>query len=216
MSQTKVKTSKSNKAKKTKFPLQFSFPPQLSTVVIVVLIILAGLLAFPFRFLIIPAIVNGQPIFSWNYLRQLHQTSGDQVLDQMISQLLIEQEVSKQGIQVSQEEINEQTRLIEERFSAEGNDLDTVLSLQGLSRNQFIKELRLNLALEKLIKGTIKISEEEIATELAENSLQYQQLSDADAATTAAENIRTQKLSEVFQTWFQEVRSQARIKTFFK
>lgn len=173
------------------------------------------LLAFPFRFLIVPAIVNGQPIFSWQYVSTLHKNSGQQVLNQIISEKLVEQEIAKQGIQVTQAEIDEQISQIEEQFGEEAGGLDALLALQGLSRDEFVKQLRLNTALEKIVKGTIEISEEEVAEELTTNTELYQDLAEVDAATTAAENIRNNRLQEAFQGWFQGIRETANIQNFF-
>lgn len=179
-------------------------------------LIIALLLAFPFRSLVVPAIVNGKPIFSWKYVNELHKTAGQQVLDRMISEILVEQEVAKQGIQVTQDEINQQISQIEEQFGEESGGLETVLSLQGLTRDEFVKQLRLNLSLEKLVKGTIEISEEDIAEELTTNAEIYQDLSEIDAATTAAENLRSGRLQDSFQGWFQDIRNNANIKNFFQ
>lgn len=178
-------------------------------------IVIALLVAFPFRFLVVPAIVNGQPIYSWKYVTELHNTAGQQVLNTLISEILVEQEVDKVGIQITQEEIDAQVAEVEAQFGEETGGLDSMLALQGLTREKFVEQLRLNLALEKLVKGNIEVSEEEIQTELAENAESYLDLEESDAATTAAENLRSAQLQTAFQTWFQEVQTGADIKNFF-
>jgi foldase protein PrsA len=188
---------------------------QLKSSLITTGVVLLLLLAFPLRFLVVPATVNGQPIFSWNYLSKLHQTSGNQVLDQLISEKLVQQEVKNQGIQVTQAEIDSQIAEIESQFGTESGGLESVLALQGLTRDEFIKQLRLNLSLEKLVKGNIQVTDEEISAELAGNASLYQELSELDAATSAAEAIRSTKLQGEFQTWFQGVKASAIIKNYF-
>ncbi len=177
-------------------------------------IVILFLLAFPFRYLLVPAIVNGQPIFSWQYLAEMHKKSGAQVLNQMISEKLIEQEIAKQGIQTAQAEIDQEINKIEAQIGTESGGLDAMLSFQGLTRNEFVHQLRLNLALEKMIKGTITISDEDVNTELKNNAVSYKNMTQPEAAAKAAESIRSEKMQSTFTTWFQELRAKAKIKNF--
>src|SRR3990167_5597953 len=163
------------------------------------------LLAFPFRFLVVPAIVNGQPIWSWNYVGKLHQQAGKQVLDQMVNEALIEQEVRKQGVQVTAAEVDQQLAEINAQLGDSSGGLDAALAFQGIDKDEFMRQLRLNLAMEKLVAGTIQISDEEMAQELKDNG---------GTATTAASNLRSQKLREAFGQWFDNLKAGAKIHNF--
>jgi len=172
-------------------------------------------LAFPLRVLVVPAIVNGQPIFSWTYLVALHRAAGSQVLQQLVNEKLIEQEIRRQGVQITPAELDQQIRNLEDDLKASGG-LDKALSAQGISREEFTRQLKLNLAMEKVVKGTIEVTDADITKELAANPRSYQSLSEVDAATTAAQNLRTARLQEAFTSWFEQLRSQANIRNFFK
>lgn len=172
------------------------------------------LLAFPFRFLVVPAIVNGQPIWSWNYVGKLHQQAGKQVLEQMINEALIEQEVRKQGIQVTAAEVDQQLAKINAQLGDSSGGLEAALAFQGIDKDEFMRQLRLNLAMEKLVASTIQISDEEMAQELKDNAGVYKGLAEADAATTAASNLRSQKLREAFGQWFDNLKASAKIHNF--
>lgn len=172
------------------------------------------LLAFPFRFLVVPAIVNGQPIWSWNYVGKLHQQAGQQVLDQMINEALIEQEVRKQGIQVTAAEVDQQLAEINTQLGDSSGGLEAALAFQGIDKDEFMRQLRLNLAMEKLVASTIQISDEEMAQEIKDNADVYKGLAEADAATTAASNLRSQKLREAFGQWFDNLKVSAKIHNF--
>lgn len=172
------------------------------------------LLAFPFRFLVMPAIVNGQPIWSLGYIAKLHQQAGQQVLDQMINEALIEQEVRKQGIQVTAAEVDQQLAKINAQLGNSSGGLEAALAFQGIDKDEFMRQLRLNLAMEKLVASTIQISDEEMAQELKDNASVYKGLAEADAATTAASNLRNQKLREAFGQWFDNLKASAKIHNF--
>lgn len=173
------------------------------------------LLAFPLRFLVVPAVVNGKPIFSWTYVLALHRKAGQQILTQLINDALIEQEIAKNQIQVPQTEIDSQIAEIETNVGTESGGLEALLAFQGLTRDEFVRQLRLNLAIEKLVKSQITVTDEEVAKELATNPKTYQGLTEQDAATTAAENIRQNRLQDAFTTWFQDIRTKAKIYNFF-
>ncbi|MBI4035145.1 MAG: SurA N-terminal domain-containing protein [Candidatus Chisholmbacteria bacterium] len=171
------------------------------------------LLAFPFRFLVVPALVNNQPIFFWQYAAKLHQQAGSQVLQQLINETLIEQEISKQGITITQSEIDQELANLEAQMTNSGG-LDALLTFQGITKPELIRQIKLNLGLEKLIKGTITITDAEVNQELEDNTNLYQGLSEVDSATTAAENLRQSKLRQAFTDWFEQLRAQAKISNF--
>lgn len=177
-------------------------------------ILILLLLAFPFRFLIVPAAVNGQPIWAWNYVSKLHQQAGKQVLEQMINETLIEQQVRQQGIQITAAEVDRQVAEINDQLGDSSGGLESVLAFQGIDKNEFMRQLRLNLAMEKLVKGTIQITDEEVTRELKDNASIYKGLAEADAATTAATNLRSQKLREAFGQWFDNLKATAKIHNF--
>lgn len=172
-------------------------------------------LAFPLRALVVPAIVNGRPIYSWQYVTKLHQRSGPQVLEQMINELLVEQEIAKQGIQVAPAAVDQEINLIESQVGSASGGLDALLSLQGLTRTQFTHQVKLQLALEKLVKSTIQITDEDIAQEIKNNATAYADLSELEATTQAAENLRQERLTSAFTEWFETVKAQAKIRNFF-
>lgn len=199
--------------KRIKVIRKFVLKNRAKSIAIVAGVIVVSLLAFPFRYLVMPALVNGQPIFSWQYLAALHKNAGQQVITQLINEALIEQEITKQNIMIAQADVDAEIKKIESQLG-EGGSLDSLLSFQGLSRDAFIKNLRLNLALEKLVKSNIEVTDEEIQKELTSNPSAYKDLAELDAATSAAEAIRQQKLPEIFSKWFEELKAKASIKNF--
>ena len=181
-----------------------------------VAVIILLLLAFPFRFLVVPAIVNGQPIFSWQYVGELHKRAGDEIMTQMINQKLLEQEIASQNIQVSQAEVDGQLKKIEDQIGTQSGGLDAMLASQGMNKDELVKQIRFNSSLEKLVKGTITVADEEINKELEDNPNEYQNRAQVDAATTAAEKIRQQNMSAAFNKWFQDVKNRAKISNSFQ
>ena len=191
------------------------FSTRSKTLAILTGLLVLVLLAFPLRFLIMPALVNGQPIFSWSYVLKLHQKAGPQILDQMVNEMVIEQEIAKQKIVVTPDEINAEITQIEDQVGSASGGLNSLLALQGMTRDQFTQQVRLELSMEKLIRDTIQVSDADVKQELASNASTYTGLSLEQATATATDAVKDQKMREAFTSWFEALRQQAKVANFF-
>ncbi len=96
----------------------------------ILLIALVSLIYY-FKSSFIAAIVNGQPIWRTTLNKQLTKQFGEQLLESLITQTLIEQQAKTKGIIISGEKIASETAKIEEQVIAQGQTLDQILLLQG-------------------------------------------------------------------------------------
>src|SRR4030065_1321194 len=139
------------------------------TLIIGFIVVVILVLAYANMGIFIAAIVNGQPITRLQLAKELEKQGGKQVLDSIITQKLIDQEAKKKGIVVSQQDLDNEIKAIENQLKAQGTDLDTALAFQGQTRAQLQDSLKLKIQVEKLIADKISISEEEITTYFNEN-----------------------------------------------
>jgi parvulin-like peptidyl-prolyl isomerase len=109
------------------------------------------------------AVVNADPI-TRNMLAQASlKRYGTDVLDNMINRHLILQECSKQGIEVSKEEVSAEIRRIAEKF---GLSMESYLQLlqeeRDISPNQYSREIVWPmLALRRLVADDVQVTPEE-------------------------------------------------------
>nr|WP_269438112.1 peptidylprolyl isomerase [Phosphitispora fastidiosa] len=100
--------------------------------------------------------------------------NGQQALDALISQKVIELEAKKQKIVVSDEDIQKEMETYYETYGGEEAFAQT-LEMSGYSLDDVKKELALNIKINKLLEPRVKITEDELKTYFEENKAQFAQ-----------------------------------------
>lgn len=161
---------------------------------------------------VIVASVNGQPVTRFALIRTLEQQSASTALENMTLKLLVEQELKKAGVKVSDEEMDAEIAKIEEQLATQGQNLDDLLEAQGLKRAEVKEQLALSKGLEKLLADKVSVSDEEIQAYFDENK---EMMGDDVVFEDVKEDIRTQlqqeKLVAEQQKWFAEIKKSAKI-----
>lgn len=186
--------------------------PQVLVLIIAILII--GF-AYAFKSLFITALVNGQPISRITLIKELEKQSGKQMLDSLVSKALIMQEAKKENVTVSQKEIGDEVKNIEETLKKRGQSLDQLLTLQGTTRQEFIEQIKIQKMVQKLIGKDIQITDKEISDYYEKNKESFPQGSkESDLKANIKQQLEQQKLNEKFQSWVQGLRNKAKINYF--
>lgn len=180
---------------------------------------LTGGVLYYFKDQVIVATVNGQPILRFTLIKELEKQSGEEILNVLVTQALIWQEAEKQGVTVSNEEVDQEVKQIEEELAAQGQDLNQVLSLQGMTRDELKEQVSIQKVAEKIVKKNTKeveVTDEEVENYFVENKDSFSE--DADEEETK-KNIRQQleqqKLNQAIGLWVESLRDSADI-TYFK
>jgi len=176
-----------------------------------ILLILIGF-AYLFKSQFVSAVVNGKPIWRLSLVKELEKQSGQKMLDFLVTKTLILQEAKKQKVTVSDEEVNQEIKKIEESLVSQNQTLDQVLGLQGMNREELEEQVQIQKLIEKMVGGQIQVTDEEIESYFTENK----DLFGKDATLEKVkEDIRkqllSQKQSEETQTWLTSLRENARI-----
>ncbi len=182
---------------------------------ILVLILLAVLTYFgiqKYGNLFVVATVNGNPITRVSLWQKLEKQAGKQVLDQMISEKLIEQEAQAKGIKVDSRDIDKKIQELEKQFKGKAG-LDQVLNLQGMTREDLVTQLRYNLLVEKMVPS-VKVTDKEIADYYEQNQSTYRdELTDA-VKKEIRNTQKKKKRSKVISEWFDNVKKKAKINNY--
>lgn len=176
-----------------------------------VVIALLGL-AYFYRSLFIVATVNGEPISRLTYIQELERMSGQQAMNALVTKTLILQEASEQNVTVGDEEVDQEISEIEENLQSQGQDLDSVLTLQGLTREALREQIYLQKLIEKMVGENVQVSDEEVATYIENNQETLpEDQSEEEQQQAVRDQLRQQKLNEEVQTWLQELQQNADI-----
>lgn len=176
-----------------------------------ILIALAGL-AYYFRSLFIVATVNGQPINRLSYIKELENMSGQQAMNALVTKTLILQEAEKKNVTVSDEEVSKEITEIEKNLEQQGQNLDSVLTLQGLSRDSLREQIYLQKLIEKMVGDQVTVTDEEVTSYIETNQETLPEgQSEEEQQNTVREQLKQQKLNQQVQTWLQELQQNANI-----
>lgn len=185
-----------------------------SPILLLPIIILAFLLYF-YKGLFIAAMVNGQPIWRITLTRELEKQGGKKTLDSLITKALVLQEAQKQKVVISDEEINQAVKQLEDNLSKQGQNFDQLLSLQGITRNEFKEEIKLQKIVEKIVGKDIKVSDEEISQYFEKNKDSLPKDKKLEDLKDEIKNqLEKDKLSSKVQSWIQSLRESAKINYF--
>ena len=118
--------------------------------------------------------------------------NGEKAVDTLITQNLIEQEVKKEGVSVTQKEIDGEMKNLIDAYGGQAA-FDQTLMQSGLTQELLEKDMKTNLEIEKLLKPQIKITEEEMQTYFDENKESFAKAKEVNASHILVDDEKTAK-----------------------
>jgi len=186
------------------------------TVFLALVVVFAGLLYF-FRSLFIVAMVNGQPITRLSLIRELEKQGGKSTLNSLVTKSLILQEAKKQKITVTDEEVEKSLSQLADNLKAQGEDLDQLLQMQGMTREGLKEQFRIQNTIEKILGKDISVTDQEIKSYIDQNKSAFPKDMGAEEASAAArEQLARQKIGEKASSWVDSLRTSAKIQYFLQ
>lgn len=180
----------------------------------VILVVAVGL--FFAKSLFVVAIVNGVPITRLAIVKELEKRSGKQALESIITKKLVDDELQKKNISVSDEEVALEIQKIEAQIAQQGGTLQAILDGQGMSRGELSEQIASQKKLEKLFSSTVTVSDEDVATYIKNTKTTIPDGEEGKTQTTQLkEQLRQQKLSSEIDQWIGDIKKAASI-TYLK
>ncbi len=171
-----------------------------------------GILVYIVSKYLIVAWVDNQPITRIEYYNQLDKRYGKDLKEQMIVQTLLTNEARKKGINVTDQDLNNEIKKVE-KDQGGAEKLNQVLQLQGISQSEFSNLIKLQIIRQKLFSENINISDDEVNKYIEQNKTQFaeDQINDKLKAQIKDE-LKQQKISQNFNTWVQSNLQGPRVK----
>jgi len=159
---------------------------------------------------VVAAVVNGRPIYTWNLNQMLLSRFGQQQLEGMITEELIYQEAEKNGVAVSKEEIEAREA---EMVKSVGSDvkLEDLLRFQGMTKEDFDKQIMLQLSVEKVLGKNIQFTDAQIDNYIATNSAQFTATDSAARKEQAKRTLMDEAINSQVQSWLATLKQDAKI-----
>lgn len=161
----------------------------------------------------IAAIVNNQPISNLELQSRLNKQFRAQTLNQMVNEKIILDEAAKNNALPSDKEVDNKIAEIEKSVGGV-QTFNTLLTQQGQTRDSIKQQLKIQLSIEKLYSKDATVSADEVSKFLESNKDSLRATDSASQEKEAQDTLRQQKLSQVFQQKFQDLRTKAKIQVF--
>lgn len=136
------------------------------------------------------ASVNGEKISEDELQEALMAQYGSEAVDALVMEKILEMEIEKEGIEVSQAEIDEEMKTYAEYYGGE-EALQEVAETSGIDLSEVEEDLETYLATNKLLEKRIEITEEEMKTYFEENKDQFAQAEQVQASHILVEDEAT-------------------------
>lgn len=188
--------------------------PLFIAIAIAAILILAAL--FFSKGLLVAATVNGTPISRLAVIRELEKQGGKQTLEALIDKRLIESELDRNNIQVTDEEVEKEIKKIEAQLAGgESGSLDEVLAAQGMTRDRLREEIKIQKRLEKALGDKLVATDEEISTYIKNAQLTPpKDMPEEEFRKQVGEDLRQQKFQKEAQAWVANLNKTAAIKYY--
>lgn len=165
------------------------------------------------------AVVDGQKISKGELDELLIAQYGQQTLDLLITEKIIELESKKNNIVITETEIQENIEELQEQYGGE-ESLTAALEYSGMTRDDLEKNVELSVKIEKLVGPTISITQEEIGEyfELNKDSFttdeEGQEVKLEDNEEEIRQILKDQKIQGEFDYWVMEKYDEYNIESF--
>ncbi len=182
-------------------------------VAILLIIVLTGL--FFAKGFFVAAIVNGSPISRLSVIKDLEKQGGKQTLEGIITQKLIDNELAKQNITVTKEEVDEQIKQIEAQVTSQGGTLKDALAQQNMTDDKLREQITIQKKLEKLLADKVAVTDAEIDAYIKENKASPpKDVKIEDYRKQLSDQLKQQKFQTEAQKWVTDLKTNAKIKYF--
>lgn len=186
-----------------------------SKLFIPLIIIVLAIVLFFTKGLFIAALVNGEPISRFTIIQELEKRNGKNALSALVNESLVFQEANKKNVEISQKEIEDSAKQIEDSLKKQGQNLDSALLAQGLTRKDFENQLKLRKIVEKLLANDIKVTDKEVNDYIEKNKATMPTgMKEGEIKTGVRQQLEQQKFSIKSQELIGKLEKNAKINYF--
>lgn len=188
-------------------------PPYKKALLLVAIIgvALSALFYFKFKGVVVAATVNGSPITRLSIVQELEKQGGKSVLESVITEKLIEGEAKKKGVTVSEDEVNQEMKTIEENVTKQGGTLVAALAQQGMTLESLKAQMKTQKMVEKILADKTQVTDEEVTAFLTANKMPTEEGQEAPSKDQIKKQLTQQKFQKEAQAWVESLKKDAKI-----
>lgn len=182
--------------------------------VLILVVVLAGL-GFYYKSAFVAATVNGKPITRAALTRELDAQAGQQTLDTLINNALIDSAAKEKNINIKDSDIDAELNQIKSRVEAQGANFDDALKQQNLTMESLRHQIKIEQQLKALLGDKVTATDAEVDKYIADNKITV-----SDESGVTRDSVKTeleqQKFSSAVDDYIAGLKSKAKINIFLK
>ena len=181
-------------------------------ILILLVLVVVGYFGYMYRGEFVVATVNGKPVTRYQLMKELEKQGATQALDSIIIQKLITAKAQEKKVDISNEVVANEIKTIKETLKAQGMELDQALQAQGMTMESLVMQIKLQKQLEKLVEGTVKVTDEQVKTYITDNATLFAEGMTEEAKVAQAKiEVQKQQLNAGIYTYIEQLKSEAKI-----
>lgn len=159
--------------------------------------------------------VDQKPITRIEYYQELEKKYGKDLREQIIVEKLVQSEAQKRNVTVSEDEISKEITKIEEEQGG-AQQLEQILQIQGVSRQELRKLVQMQLLKQKMFEGEGNVTDDDVTKYIDQNkdTIGQQERSASEEAklrSDVKEQLKQQKISTAFNAWIRDALQSSRV-----
>lgn len=197
----------------TKQPKGLSFSYKL--ILVIIFGVLCYLLATKYRNLVLVGTVNNMPISRFELNSAMLEKYGKQTLEDIVGERLLAQEIKKQGVTVTDDEVKMEVDKIVAEYGSEEN-FKSALEQYGLTLESAKESIQKNLGFKKLVEKSskIEITDEAVKKYYEDNKTIYAGKKLEEVKDVIKDSLYQQELYQKSQEIFTSIRQAAKVNIF--
>ena len=191
----------------------FGFYPKLILIIAIGSILF--LLAQKYRGQFIAGTVNSIPVTRYELNKRMSEKYGKQAFDEIVSERLLLQEVKKNNIVVTENEVADEMAKIIKDYGSE-DAFKAALTQYGLTADKAKESIKQSLSLKKMIEKTyqIQVSDEAVKKYFTDNGTLFTGKKLEEVASNIKDTLYQQEVYAKTQEWFTGIRKTAKVVSF--
>ncbi len=158
----------------------------------------------------IVAVAGMKPIWRHAVNQELYKQGGKSVVDSLVTQRLVEVELGKARVKISDQEVEGKLDEIKKGFE-KPEDFEVALADRNMSLIDLKKQIELQMGIEKLLSEKIEVTASDTAMIIKEMGTLLTATTEAEKQEEAKKIILDQKLQMEINTWIESIRSKGKV-----
>lgn len=185
-------------------------------IIAAIVIIVAGLLYYYKSFFVV-ASVDGKLVSRFSVIKRTETMYGQQALDYLITEKLIQVGLNESDVTVSDEEVSDEINKLTASIVSQGGTLAEALAQNKMTEDDLRDKIITQKKLEKILADKISVSAEEVDQYVKDNKITFSKdTSVEEQKAEIAESLKNQKFNTEADAWIENIRAEANIKYYLE